>query len=167
MWSSSTASTTWPRAVLDSISRMRAARSTSTVASCNESSSCCANCRPMTTKRPAPSRTRIAPNVARYQAVRPSRSRARGCSVIRGSVAEPVAGATQGVDQLRLERVVDFPAQSPNEYLEHVRERIVIVIPHVCGDRRPVHDLAAMQHEELEERELLGRQFHRLSRTPH
>src|SRR5439155_5785578 len=167
MWSSSTASTTWPRAVLDSISRMRAARSTSTVASCSESSSCRAYWRPMTTKRTAPSRTRIAPKVARYQAVRPRRRRASGCRAIARSVAKAVAGAPQRMDQLRLEGIVDLAAQPPNEHLEHVRERIVIVVPHVRGDRRAVDHLAAMEDEELEQRELFRRQLHRLPAALH
>src|SRR6185437_3568863 len=103
----------------------------------------------MTTNTPPPRRTRIAPKVARYHAVRPRRRRASGARAMVGSLGEAIAGAAQRLDQLRLEVVVDLATQPPNEHLEHVRERIVVVVTDVGGDRRAVDDLAAMQHEEL------------------
>src|SRR4051794_32850353 len=160
MCSSSTASTTCPRAVLDSISRMPAARSSSTVASCSESSSWRANCRPMTTNSPPPRRMRIAPNVAKYHAVSPRRRRASGGRGMR-SAGEPIAGTAYRLNQLRLEAIVDLASQSPNEDLEDVRKRVVVVVPHMCRNRRAIHDLAAMEDKEFEEGELFRRQLDR------
>src|SRR5205085_520607 len=39
-------------------------------------------------------------------------------------LGETVAGAAEGMNQLRLEPIVDLPPQAPNEDLEHVRERV-------------------------------------------
>jgi len=42
------------------------------------------------------------------------------------------------------------------EYLEHVGERVVVVVPDVRSDRRAIDDLTPMQHEKFEQREFLG-----------
>ena len=69
------------------------------------------------------------------------------------SCAEPVTGPAQCVNQLDVEPVVDLSAETPDEHLEHVGERIVVVVPHVRGDRRPIDDASAVTHQTLEERE--------------
>ncbi len=60
------------------------------------------------------------------------------------------------MNQLRLVRVVDFPAEPPDEDLEHIGERVVILVPHVRGDARAIDDLVAILDKNREERELLG-----------
>src|ERR1700681_2103918 len=54
------------------------------------------------------------------------------------SDAEPVSGATDRMDQLGLELVVDLTPQPTDQHFEHVCEWIMIVIPYVGGDGRPV-----------------------------
>src|SRR5262245_39010311 len=68
--------------------------------------------------------------------------------------AEAVARSAQRVDQLGLEVVVDLTTQTPHEYLEHVREWVVILVPDVRGDLGAINDLIVVQHEAFEEREL-------------
>src|SRR3954462_1607117 len=75
------------------------------------------------------------------------------------SRAESIAGAAKRVDDLDVEAVVDLASQPAHQDLEHVRERIVVLIPYVRGDGGAVDDLVAMADQELEERELLGRQL--------
>src|SRR6185503_396395 len=116
----------------------------------------------------APSRRMISPNVATYQLVRRSRSRTSRWIPMRdelASVAKTVSGSPQCLNQLDRVLVVDLAPQPAYENLEHVRERIVVLVPDVRGDRGAIDDLAFVQHEELEQRELLGCQLDWLSRA--
>src|SRR5689334_11426944 len=151
MCSSSTASTTCPRASSASISRMFAARMSCCVAASSDASSCAVICDRITANRPPPNRTRMRPNVAAYQMVRRKRMRVSGC-IGRCSLAEPISRAAHRVDQPRREAVVDLAAQPPDEYLEHVGERVVVVVPHVRGDGRAIHHLALVLQEKFEQR---------------
>src|ERR1051325_3838109 len=94
----------------------------------------------MVRKRPAPSSTSTSVSTPAYQAVSWSRNRARG-GLIRASCAEPVARAAQCGDQLRLEAIVDLAPQPPDQDVQQVGKRIVVIVPHVRGDRRAVEDL--------------------------
>src|SRR5258707_1749671 len=96
----------------------------------------------MITKSPTPSRARMMQNVTTYQAVSWSRSRSAGGRIMLSiaSETESVSGAAHGVNQFRLEAVVDLPAKSSDENLEHVGEWIMILVPHVRSDRRSIDD---------------------------
>src|ERR1700693_5737644 len=144
MFSSSTASTTRPRAPAASTSLILAARTSSCVALWSESSSCCDSWYLITTKRPAPRSRMISPKVATYQNVRRRRRRTRRCMPPRdesASVTKPVSGASPCRNELRWILVVDLAAQAPHQHLEHVRERVVVFIPDVGGDRRAIYHL--------------------------
>ena len=52
------------------------------------------------------------------------------------------------MNQLDVKAVVDLSSEAANENLEDVRERVVILVPHVGGDRRAVDDLPGMTDEE-------------------
>src|SRR5207245_1409274 len=99
-----------------------------------------------------------------YQPVNRHRTRVSG-SLVLISGAEPVTGAAQGGDQLRLEAVVDLSPQTPHEHLQLVGEGVVIVVPHVRGDRGAVQYLARVADEQLEQREFLGAQAQRPPRA--
>src|SRR6185312_1289502 len=166
MCSSSTASTTWPRAWASSISRMFAARMSCSVAASSDASSCDVICDRITVNRPPPNSTRMRPNVAAYHAVRPSRMRVSGC-MWRASPAEAVPRAAHRLDQPRREPVIDLAAQSPHQHFEHVGKRIVVVVPHVRRDRGPIHHFSFVLQEELEQRELLPGEHDVDARPPH
>src|SRR2546426_151450 len=126
MCSSSTASTTAPRALARSVSRMRAACSSAAAAALSDLSTCRDIWCRIVKKRPAPNSTSTSVNTPAYHAVSCSRRRASGC-ITGASRAEPVSRAAQRRDQFRLEAVVDLAAQAPHQHLEHVGERVVIV----------------------------------------
>src|SRR6185437_1621084 len=155
MCSSSTASTTWPRASAASISRMFAARMSCSVAASSDETSWAVICDRITANNPPPNNTRMSPNVAAYQAVRPSRMRVSGC-IDRSGLPEPVARAAHRVDEARREALVDLAPQPPDEYFEHVGERIVVVVPHVRRNRRAIDDFSLVLQKELEQRVLLA-----------
>src|SRR3989475_2933839 len=154
MCSSSTASTTAPLACARSVSRIRAACISAAVAAWSDAPSCPEIWRRTATKSPPPSSASINVRTPAYQSVRSSRSRASGLTG-RASRAEAVARAAQRRDQLGLEAVVDLAAQSRHEHLQHVDERIVVVVPHVRRDRGAVEQASLVQHEQLEQGELL------------
>src|SRR5438132_5328311 len=119
----------------------------------------------MTANKPAPSKTMISPNVATYQIVGRSRRRTRRWRPSRdevASIAKAIPGSAHSLDQLDGKFVVDLAAQAPHQHLEHVGEWIMILVPHVSRDGCAVNDLAVMEHEELEQRELLGGELDRL-----
>src|ERR1051325_2454408 len=155
MCSSSTASTTAPWAAARSVSRMRAACSSAAAAARSETSRCRAIWRRTVRNSPTPSTRSTSPNTPAYQAVSCSRSRA-SCSITVRSRPEAVARAAQRRDQLRLEPVVDLAAQPPYQHFEHVRERIVIIVPHVRRDRGTVEHLSRGGAKQPREGNLLG-----------
>ena len=83
------------------------------------------------------------------------------------SVAKAVSGSSHSLDQFFRVVVVDLAAQAAHENLEHIRERIVVLVPDVRRDGGTVNDLTVMDHEKLEQRELLGGQLYRVSRAAH
>src|ERR1700694_723603 len=138
MFSSSTPSMTRPRAPAASTSLILAARTSSCVALCSESSSCCESWYLITAKRPAPRRRMISPKVATYQNVRRRRSRTRRWMPPReesASVTKPVSGASHCLKELRCIFVVDLAPKAPHQHLEYVGEGVVVLIPDVGGDR--------------------------------
>src|SRR6266545_5697844 len=110
----------------------------------------------MATKVPAPRSRTISVRTPAYHSVRRSRSRSRDC-VMSGSRPQPVARAADRRDQFGLEAVVDLGPQAAHEHLEHVGERIVIVVPDVRGDGRAIDYLSLVAREQLEQGEFLGR----------
>src|ERR1700722_18657051 len=172
MVSSSTASTTPPVAETASTSRICAACATARAAACNDASRSLASCPAITEKSATPSTASTTAKVPTYHAVSCRRSR-RSARALAGAAISPraampprseakaIPGPAHGVDQLRLELVVDLPPQSADEDFHHVGGGIVIVIPHVSRDRRPVRDRALMLGEELEQRKLSRGECHR------
>src|SRR6267143_4250666 len=156
MRSSSTASTTAPRALAASTSRISAARISASVASLSDASRRWEIWPRITPKSPPPSSARMSPNVPAYHSVRRTRSRVSGCMTPLGP--EAVAGAPHRVDQLGLEGVVYLPSEATDQDLEHVGERVVILVPDERGERGAVHHLALLAGEALEQGEFLGRQ---------
>src|SRR6202158_1875493 len=159
MFSSSTASMTRPRAPAASTSRILAARTSSCVALCSESSSCRAIWYLITAKRPAPRNRMISPKVATYQNVRRRRRRTRRWMPPReesASVTKPVSGASHCLNELRWIFVVDLAPQASYEHLEHVREGVVVLVPDVGSNGRAIDHLALVQHKKLEKRKFLG-----------
>src|SRR5438445_80458 len=108
----------------------------------------------MVRNRPPPRSARTNVKTPAYHAVRYSRRRASGC-ISEPSRAEAVARAAQRRDQLGLEAVVDLAAQSRHEHLQHVHERIVVVVPHVRRDRGAIEQASLVHYEQLEQGELL------------
>src|SRR6266550_1762833 len=124
----------------------------------------------MTTNKRAPGGSTMRPRVAPYQIVRRSRSRMRRWIPSRdevASIAKAIPGAPHGLDQLYRILIVDLPAQTPHQHLEYVRERVVVLVPDVSGNRSAINHLPVMKHEEFQQRELLRRQLDRLPRAPH
>src|SRR6266487_4212931 len=119
----------------------------------------------MATKIPAPRSRRISVRTPTYHSVRRSRRRSSG-DVIERSWPEAIAGAAQRGDQLRLEAVVDLPAQAADQHLEDVAERVVVVVPDVRRDRGAIDHLSRASREQLEQREFLGRERDGAARPP-
>src|SRR3954469_22289715 len=110
------------------------------------------------------------PNVATYQMVRRSRSRTSRWMPSRdelASVAKAISGSANRLNQLDGIFVVDLAAQPSYQHLEHVSKWIVVLIPDVRRDRGAIDHLSGVQHEELEQRELLRRQLDLVSRAAH
>jgi hypothetical protein len=53
----------------------------------------------------------------------------------------PITRASDRVDELRLEPVIDLAAQPAHQHIEDVGERVVIVVPDVSRDRGAIDDL--------------------------
>src|SRR5437016_1131322 len=157
MWSSSTASTTAPRAPARSLSRIRAACSSAAAAARTDASRCRDIWRRTVRNSPLPNNTSTSTSTPAYHAVNWSRRRASG-SISDRSRAEPVPRAPQRRDQLGLEPVVELAAQAPHQHLEHVGEGVVIVVPHVRRDGGAIEHLSRMGDEQLQQGEFLGAQ---------
>src|SRR5439155_4148869 len=67
---------------------------------------------------------------------------------------QPVARTADGREQFWFEPNVDLGAQSAYQDLQHVRERIVIVVPDVRGDRAAIDDVPGVTQQEFEQRKL-------------
>src|SRR3954468_12675855 len=108
--------------------------------------------------------------VATYQMVRRSRSLTSRWIPSRdelASVAKAISGSANCLNQLDRIFVVDLAAEPSYQHLEHVGERIVVLIPDVRRDRGAIDHLPGVQHEEFEQRELLGRQLDLVSGAAH
>src|ERR1700737_4851793 len=170
MLSSSLASMTRPRAPAASTSLILAARTSSCVALCSESSSCWESWYLITAKRPAPRSRMISPNVATCQNVRRRRRRTRRWMPLReesASVTKPVSGASHCLNQLRRIFVVDLAPQAPHQHLEHIGEGIVVLIPDVGGNCRAIDHLSLVQDKKLEKGKFLCRELYGFSGAPH
>src|SRR6185503_11899101 len=168
MCSSSTASAAPPAA--RSTSSVRVAVATAAVAARSESSSRREMWCRMAISSPLPKRTRISVKVPAYHQVSLSRRRASdgaGLTVRSLGKAESIPGPAQRRDQFRTEAVIDLAAQAPHQYVEHVREGIVILIPDVRRDGGAIDDLALVPHKQLQQGELLGGQLDRSGTATH
>src|SRR5881409_1824327 len=96
----------------------------------------------MARSSPPPSRARIDTKIPAYHAVSRSRRRASDC-ISAASGAEPVPGAAQRRDQLRLEAVIDLAPQARDEHLEHVGERVVVVVDRKSTRLNSSHSLTS------------------------
>lgn len=83
------------------------------------------------------------------------------------SVTKAVSGASHRLNQLGWVIVVDLPPQAPHQHLEHVREWVVVLIPHMGGNRRAIDDLTWVQDKKLEQREFLGSELYGFAGAPH
>ncbi len=98
-------------------------------------------------------------NVAAYQTVSRVRTRFTLLSLEAtdpGLYAKPITRSSQGLKELRLEVVIDLPAQSPHEHFEHVGERIVVIVPHMRSDRSAIDDMPCVKCETFQKTEFLG-----------
>src|SRR6266699_4027355 len=154
MCSSSTASATTPCARACSASRTRAAWIKALVAVRSDASSSRDICRRAATKSPPPRSPRIDRKIPACHSASRSLSRSSD-SISRASCAETVPRPAVRRDQLGLEAVVHLAPQPPHQNLEDVRERVMVVVPHVRRDRRPVEHLPLVPDEQLEQSELL------------
>src|SRR6266566_2050155 len=164
--SSSTASATTPFAPTSSASRMRAACIRADAAALNDASSCWdMRCR-IARNSPPPKSARMDRKTPTYHAVSRSRRRASEC-ISAGSRPEAIARAARRPDQLRLEAVVDLAPQPPDQHLEQVGKRIMVVVPYVSGDGAAIEHPSLVQHEQLQQGELLRAERDRPATTLH
>src|SRR5438552_17113582 len=91
---------------------------------------------------------------SRYQAV----SWMRRLLIISGhrSGCEDVSLAPPRMEERPLETHIDFGTQPPDIHIDDVRERIEVLIPHVLRDLFPANDAILVEHQEFEQRVLLG-----------
>src|SRR5229473_148686 len=166
MCSSSTASATTPFAPASSASRIRAACISAAAAVRSDASSCWDMRCPTAKNSPPPSSARIDTKIPAYHAVSRSRRPASDC-ISAASGTEPVAGPAQRSNQLRLEAVVDLASQPSDQHLEQVGKRVMVVVPHMRGNGGAVEDAAPMQHEQLQQGELLRTEGNRPAAALH
>src|SRR4051794_37221373 len=100
--------------------------------------------------------------IAVYQSV----SRARtdsNMSVARGVgvAGEHVSGAADGADQLLRRDLLDVTSEPVDVDLDHVRERIELLVPHVLRELFASDDALGVAGEVFENRVLLRRQHKR------
>src|SRR3954471_16488707 len=70
------------------------------------------------------------------------------------STSKDITDAPHGVQQLPLERSIDFFAQPADQHIHNIRLRIEAVVPHVRQDHRLRHDAARISHQVFEQCEL-------------
>src|SRR5687767_614238 len=80
--------------------------------------------------------------------------------------AQPVARAAHRLDRLHAERPVHLLAQVADVDVDDVRAVLVLVVPGVLEQLEAGEHLAGAAHEDLEQRELLGRQRYLLVPPP-
>src|SRR5437879_10500742 len=113
---------------------MRAACTRADAAGLSDASSCWdMRCR-IARNSPPPKSARMDRKTPTYHAVSRSRRRASEC-ISAGSRPEAIARAARRPDQLRLEAVVDLAPQPPDQHLEQVGKRIMVVVPTLRGNR--------------------------------
>src|SRR5690349_1716543 len=111
---------------------------------------------PTNTYVAAANTTSSVPSVAVCQ----SASRARTDSntrILRG-LGEHVPCPAPRLDQRRGPARIELATQPVDVHLEHVRPRIVVLVPHVLADLRAAEHAPGVAREEFEQRVLLGRE---------
>ena len=78
-----------------------------------------------------------------------------------------VAHAAHGVDQLRLERLVDLRAQLADIDIHDIRQPLEALIPHVLDDHRARKHAPGIGGQVLEQRVLLRGELDRRAVAPH
>ena len=91
-----------------------------------------------------------------HQRVRRARSdrvrlRFRGCSKL-------VPRAAPGPNDRLASRTIELPAEPLDMHVDHIRQRIVVVVPDVLGDVAAADDVPGAPREVLEQRVFLGAQ---------
>src|SRR3989449_8337523 len=141
---------------------MRAACIRADAAALSDASSCWdMRCR-IARNSPPPKSARMDRKTPTYHAVSRSRRRASEC-ISAGSRPEAIARAARRPDQLRFEAVVDLAPQPPDQHLEQVGKRIMVVVPYVSGEGAAIEHSSLVQHEQLQQGELLDRKSTRLN----
>ncbi len=77
---------------------------------------------------------------------------------MRAASAQPVAGASHGLDRFGAERAVHLLAQVADVDIDDVRAVLVLVVPRVLEQLEAGEHLPGRRMNDLEQRELLGRQ---------
>src|ERR1035437_11107023 len=101
-----------------------------------------------------PNRTKSSENRATYQTV----SRNRKLLIIVGIRlhAQNVALAPAGVKQAAAETRVQLGAEALDVHVDHIRERIEVLVPYVLRDLLAAHHPALVEHQELDQGVFLG-----------
>src|SRR5205085_6504305 len=95
------------------------------------------------------------------------RQRGPGSAAASSVFSQPVADASHRLDGAPPERAVDLLPQPPYVDLDDVRAWLVGEVPRVLDQVEARQHLAAVAHERLEQRELLGREVDRLPAPAH
>src|SRR5262245_52818615 len=74
-------------------------------------------------------------------------------------LSEDIADATDGVQELDVERTIDLVAQAAHEHVDNVRLGIERVLPHMRQNHRLRYDLPGVSHQVFEQRELTRAQI--------
>ena len=89
---------------------------------------------------------------------RQSRIGSRAVVIVTAHLGQDVAFAAARPNQRVRRAVVEFPSQALDVDVDHIRERIVELVPDVLGDVGPADDLAGVARQVLEQRVLARRQ---------
>src|SRR5271157_1995627 len=104
--------------------------------------------------------TNSSENRATYQTVR--RNRKLLIIVDLRLRAQNVAFAAAGVNQAAADPRVQLGAQALDVHVDHIRERIEVLVPDVLPDLLAAHHPALVEHQKLHQRVFLGGQAHGL-----
>src|SRR5439155_18526442 len=88
-----------------------------------------------TTYTPALNSSRTQVSSATYQEIKRQRMERNIAPPLRRVAAQPVADTTDGVEQLRRIRVVDFAPQRMDMHVDQIRDVVELVVPDVLGNR--------------------------------
>src|SRR5690348_11867315 len=107
--------------------------------------------------------TSSAPSVAVCQSA--SRARTDSNTRVLHGLGEHVPCPAPRLDQRRRTARVELATQPVDVHLEHVRPRIVVLVPHVLTDLGAAKHAPGVSREELEQRVLLRRERNEASRA--